>query len=61
MNTKTDCDKALVKKIFEGWYSIPSYQRPYIWEIDQVEKLLDCVKNACENKEEQYFLALLFI
>ncbi|WP_407426893.1 DUF262 domain-containing protein [Treponema sp.] len=56
MNTKIDCDKALVKKIFEGWYSIPSYQRPYVWETDQVEELLDCVKNACENKEEQYFL-----
>lgn len=56
MNTKIDCDKALIKKVFEGWYSIPSYQRPYVWETDQVEELLDCIKNACENKEEQYFL-----
>ena len=56
MKTKIDCDKALVKKIFEGWYSIPTYQRPYVWETDQVEELLECVKNACENNEEQYFL-----
>lgn len=56
MNTKIDCDKALIKKIFEGWYSIPNYQRPYVWETEQVEELLDCIKNACTNNEEQYFI-----
>lgn len=56
MKTKIDCDKALIKDILSGWYSIPNYQRPYVWETDQVEELLDCVKNASENNEEQYFL-----
>lgn len=51
-----DCDKAFIKDIFAGWYCIPNYQRPYVWETEQVEELLDCVQNACENKEEQYFL-----
>ena len=56
MKTKIDCDKALIKEIFANWYSIPSYQRPYVWETDQVEELLDCIKNAYEANEEQYFL-----
>ncbi len=56
MNTKIDCDKALIKDILSGWYSIPNYQRPYVWETEQVEELLDCVKNASEKNEEQYFL-----
>ena len=56
MKTKIDCDKALIKDIFKGLYCIPNYQRPYVWETEQVEELLDCVKNACENNEEQYFL-----
>ncbi len=56
MKTKIDCDKALIKKIFENWYNIPNYQRPYVWETEQVEELLDCIKNAYERKEEQYFL-----
>lgn len=56
MKTKIDCDKALIKEIFENWYNIPNYQRPYVWETEQVEELLDCIKNAYERKEEQYFL-----
>ena len=56
MKTKIDCDKALIKDIFQNWYSIPNYQRPYVWETEQVEELLDCIKNAYENREEQYFL-----
>ena len=53
-----ECDKAFVNELFDGshWYSIPSYQRPYVWETEQVEELLDCIKTAYENKEKQYFL-----
>ena len=55
--------KATIQEIFQNWYSIPNYQRPYVWETDQVEELLDCIKNACEkniHKEHEekdiYFL-----
>ncbi|MBD5408510.1 MAG: DUF262 domain-containing protein [Treponema sp.] len=44
MKSKIDCDKAVLKIIFEGWYSIPNYQRPYVWETEQVEELLNCIK-----------------
>lgn len=56
MKTKIDCDKSLVKEIFNGWFSIPTYQRPYVWESDQVNELLDDIENAKNNNEQQYFL-----
>ncbi|MDE6244731.1 MAG: DUF262 domain-containing HNH endonuclease family protein [Treponemataceae bacterium] len=56
MKSKIDCDKAVLKTIFEGWYSIPNYQRPYVWETEQVEELLNCIKNACNTGEGEYFL-----
>lgn len=56
MKTTIDCDKSYIKDIFTNWYSIPTYQRPYVWETDQVIELLDCIKNAYEKKEDQYFI-----
>lgn len=56
MKTTIDCDKSYIKDIFTNWYSIPTYQRPYVWDTDQVVELLDCIKNAYEKKEEQYFI-----
>lgn len=56
MKTKVDCDKALIKDIFSNWFSIPNYQRPYVWDTDQVEELLECIKTAYEKHEEQYFI-----
>ena len=56
MKTTIDCDKAYIQEIFTNWYSIPTYQRPYVWDTDQVVELLDCIKNAYEKKEDQYFI-----
>lgn len=56
MKTTIDCDKSYIKDIFTNWYSIPTYQRPYVWETDQVIEFLDCIKNAYEKNEEQYFI-----
>lgn len=56
MKTKIACDKAFVKDIFNSWYSIPNYQRPYVWGTDQVDELLSCIKSAVDNNDEQYFI-----
>ncbi|MFC4280745.1 DUF262 domain-containing protein [Thalassotalea piscium] len=47
-----------LNKIFEGGYqfSIPSYQRPYVWSDDDILLLFNDVKTACENGEEHYFI-----
>ncbi|WP_392340711.1 DUF262 domain-containing protein [Moritella marina] len=45
-------------KIFTGGYqfSIPSYQRPYVWSDDDVLLLFNDVKTACEHGDEHYFI-----
>ncbi|KJY89721.1 DUF262 domain-containing protein [Pseudoalteromonas piscicida] len=47
-----------LNKIFDGGYqfSIPSYQRPYVWSDDDVLLLFNDVKTACENGDEHYFI-----
>jgi hypothetical protein len=51
-------DKVLVKRIFkEMWFQIPEYQRPYVWEADQVRDLLDDLSYAMSEKPTaEYFL-----
>ncbi len=68
MGTTIDSDKVLVKQIFENWYCIPEYQRPYVWENDQVTELLDDVYNAAlankfnkEDNQSQYYLGSLVL
>jgi len=54
--------KLFVKDVFLRWYRIPEYQRPYVWESDQVIELLDDVYRACEsNPDSQYFLGSMVL
>lgn len=62
MAHKIDSDKLLVKEVFSKWYRIPEYQRPYVWENDQVTELLDDVMQARNsNPESQYFLGSMVL
>lgn len=62
MAQKIESDKLFIKDIFQRWYRIPEYQRPYVWEVDQVSELIDDVSRACEyNPESQYFLGSLVL
>lgn len=57
-------NKITVKDTFadDMWYSIPDYQRPYVWGEDQVSSLLDDIAYAAVNTpESQYFLGSLVI
>ncbi|WP_421420674.1 DUF262 domain-containing protein (plasmid) [Pseudoalteromonas lipolytica] len=47
-----------LEKVFNGGYqfSIPSYQRPYVWSDDDVLLLFTDIKNAYENGDEHYFI-----
>lgn len=50
-------DKIYIKDIFEQWYRIPEYQRPYVWEKDEVLDLLDDISYAAVNTpNNDYFL-----
>jgi hypothetical protein len=50
-------DKILVKDIFEMWFRIPEYQRPFVWGAEEILDLLDDLTFAATNKRDaQYFL-----
>ena len=62
MAQKIDSDKLLVRDVFSKWFRIPEYQRPYVWETDQVAELLNDVMYAqTTNPEAQYFLGSLVL
>ena len=49
--------KLEIKKVFEQWYRVPEYQRPYVWEDAQVLELLEDISNSAKNnKDSEYFL-----
>ena len=62
MAQKIESDKLLVKEVFTKWFRIPEYQRPYVWDKDQVLELLDDVMQARNsNPESQYFLGSMVL
>lgn len=49
--------KILIKDVFKMWFTIPSYQRPYVWGDDEIYYLLDDLMFALKEKPEaEYFL-----
>src|SRR5206468_12437690 len=40
-------------------YEIPPYQRPYSWEKENVQQLLDDIWEAYEAQESEYFIGSL--
>lgn len=57
-------NKITIKEVFneDMWYSIPDYQRPYVWGEDQIISLLDDIAHAAVNTpDSQYFLGSLVL
>lgn len=62
MSSQITTDKLTISQVFENWYCIPSYQRAYVWERDQVIDLLDDISSACDkDKNSEYFLGSLVL
>lgn len=50
-------DKQKIADVFKHWYTVPSYQRHYVWDSDNVDDLLsDFERNYQEHKDDEYFL-----
>lgn len=50
-------EKILIKDVFRMWFSIPEYQRPYVWGYEEINDLLDDLTFAQREKpESEYFL-----
>lgn len=57
-------DKITIKDVFgeDMWFSIPDYQRPYVWGEDQISSLLDDISHSAVNTpDSQYFLGSLVL
>ncbi|WP_020538811.1 DUF262 domain-containing protein [Lewinella cohaerens] len=57
-----DTGKKYIKDIFssDSFYSIPAYQRPYVWGQEQVYVLLDDICSAMSrDNEKEYFLGCM--
>lgn len=62
MSNQISLNKLFIKDVFQQWYRIPSYQRPYVWEKDQIVELLDDITNAYTRDEKsEYFLGSLVL
>ncbi|CEQ27359.1 DUF262 domain-containing protein [Paraclostridium sordellii] len=63
-NGTIEADKRILQKIFseDFWFVIPEYQRPYVWQKDNIEELIEDLYYAFENKEDNdYFLGSLVL
>ena len=55
--SEINSDKVLVKKVFDMWFSIPVYQRPYVWGNEEISDLLDDISYAAKNSpNREYFM-----
>jgi len=62
MTQKIESDKLYIKDVFSKWFRIPEYQRPYVWDNDQVTELLDDVMQArISNPDSEYFLGSMVL
>lgn len=60
MSYEIKTDKILIRDLFNMWFRIPDYQRPYVWGTDQVRDLIDDTMAAMQRDENaQYFLGSL--
>jgi len=61
--TKIDGDRIEIKDLFSNfWFNVPEYQRNYVWETEQINKLLDDLVYAFKNnKDDDYFLGPLVL
>ena len=49
--------KESIATVFKHWYTVPSYQRHYVWDSDNVDDLLtDFELNYQEHKNDEFFL-----
>ncbi|MEG1410356.1 MAG: DUF262 domain-containing HNH endonuclease family protein [Terrisporobacter sp.] len=63
-NGVIEANKGILKKIFseEFWFVVPEYQRPYVWQEDNIQELIDDLYYAFENKQNsEYFLGALVL
>lgn len=61
-NKEINFGKSKISKVFEEWYTVPSYQRHYVWDSDNINDMLnDFQENYISHGTEEYFLGSYII
>lgn len=56
-NNEIGYGKQSIAEVFSEWYTVPSYQRNYVWESDNIYDLLEDINgNYLEHSNDEYFL-----
>lgn len=55
--------KVVIREVFSNfWFSIPAYQRSYVWGKDEISELIDDVNYASQHSPDgQYFLGSMVL
>lgn len=61
-NKEIKFGKQQISKVFDEWYTVPSYQRHYVWDSDNINDMLnDFQENYISHGAEEYFLGSYII
>ena len=62
MNNEIDSNKILIRDLFNWWFRVPDYQRPYVWGTDQVVDLLEDVADwQVSRPNSEYFIGSIVL
>ena len=64
MSSEIRSEKKAFLKLFSSdfWFSVPEYQRSYVWQTDNITELVEDLYYAFQNKPNQeYFLGSLVL
>lgn len=62
MSNQIDSGKLFVRQVFDWWFRVPDYQRPYVWGIEQVNDLLDDVSQwLILRPDSEYFFGSIVL
>lgn len=63
MSNQVAADTFSLNKIIdeEMYFSIPNYQRNYVWKEKQIRKLLEDIENAIINNNNEYYIGSLIV
>lgn len=63
MSNQVAADTFSLNKIIkkEMYFSIPNYQRNYVWKEEQIRKLLEDIENAIINNNNEYYIGSLIV
>ena len=50
-----EANKGILKKIFseEFWFIVPQYQRPYVWQEENIQELIDDLYYAFKKNNRE--------